>query len=206
MHASSPQGPFLTSISVPGPLYTFSVQDNRSYMVGSCDVLDPAAGCPTCPACGFRTDPDFTAPNFRLRSKRYDLSCCDDGAIIASERFREACERIGVDSRLRFVPLPGAPGFFHLVGAVPVALDDGAIGTELQGLCPTRNRYANRTGFRHAVLQPGQGVLADALAFSKQRYGSHNEAIALLLAGERFVAMLRDEAITGIDSIEPMPE
>lgn len=185
-----------------GTLYAIHVRDNRSHMVGSCDVLDPAAGCPACPACGFRTDADFTAPNFRLRSKRYDLSCCYDGAVIASQRLREACERMGADRRPGFVPLPGAPGFFHLIATMPVVLDDAAMGTRLLRLCPACNRYADRVGFRHPVLQPGQAVQAHELALSAQRYGSHNEAIPLLLAGERFVEMLRAEGITGIDSVE----
>lgn len=205
MSNSRPQGQTPADAWPAGLLYTIHVQDNRSHMAGSCDVLDPAAGCPACPACGFRTDPDFTAPNFRLRSKRYDLSCCYDGAIIASQRFREACERIGAHGRLRFVPLPGAPGFFHLMGAVPVVLDDAAMGTGLHRLCSTCNRYADRVGFLHPVLQPGQGVLAHELAFSAQRYGSHNEAIPVLLAGERLVEMLRVEAITGIDRVEVVP-
>lgn len=173
-------------------------------MVGSCDVLDPAASCSACPSCGFRSDANYTAPNFRLRSTRYDLSCCYDGTIISSQLFREACQCIGADNRLRFVVLPRAPGFLHMVGAVPVASDDGH-GHGVAGSVPHMQSVREPHGFRYAVLRPGQGVRAHELAFSEQRYRSHNEAIALLLAGQRFMEMLRDEANMGIDSVEAVP-
>lgn len=76
--------------------FELQVRDNHSYMVGSCDRLFAGTGCPSCPVCGYRTDPDFTAPGFVLRQKR-DVSCCYDGAIIVSARLRDLALAHGND-------------------------------------------------------------------------------------------------------------
>ena len=115
-------------------LYHLRLKGNGAHMIGSCDEVDPASGVPTCATCGYRTDPDFTNPGFRMRRRRLDLSCCYDGAVIVSDRFRALYATLG-GSNLRFVDLPKAPGFHHLTCITPVALDYAAMGTQCLRLC-----------------------------------------------------------------------
>lgn len=117
----------------PPVLYHLSLKGNGAHMIGSCDEVDPASGVPTCVTCGYRTDPDFTNPGFRMRRRRLDISCCYDGAVIVSDRFRTLYASLG-GSNLRFVDLPKAPGFHHLTCITPIALDYAAMGDAVPAL------------------------------------------------------------------------
>jgi hypothetical protein len=166
-------------------------------MVGSCDRLDPKSGCPACSTCGYRTDPDFTAANFKLKQKRYDISCCYDGAVIVSIRFREFCTSTGT-SGLAFVPLLGIPGFFHLKCNSPVRLDYQAMETEHGRYCSSCGQYRDFVGYSRVVLQSSTALPATGLAFSDRYFGSNNEAIPLLIAGDSFTAAAKATRISGI--------
>ena len=179
------------------------VHDNHSWMVGSCDRLFPESGCPACSLCGFRTDREFTAINFSLRQKRYDISCCYDGAIIASRRFVEVCTSLGAPG-LFFEPLPRAPGFFHLKHAISVKLDYEAMGTERKRMCSACGIYRDFTGHRRLVLKDASVIPENGLAFSDEYFGSNNEASPLLLIGDLFYDALKATKVNGIASIEPL--
>jgi len=184
-------------------LFQLYVHDNHSNMVGSCDRLDPGSGCPACSTCGYRIDPDFTAENFKLKQKRYDISCCYDGAVVVSQKFREVCTSVGA-TNLVFTPLSATPMFFHLKCSAPVALDYEAMGTERKRLCSACGRYRDVTGFSHIVLQPSESLPAYGLAFSDRYFGSNNEAIPLIIAGEKFVNAAKAEKLKGIAAYEPI--
>jgi hypothetical protein len=183
-------------------LHELQLRDNHSYMVGSCDVLDPKSGCPACSECGYRTDPDYTSPSFLLRQKR-DASCCYDGAVIVSARFRDLAVLSGND-QLVFTALPRAPGYFHLKSARPLVLDLDAMGTERKRLCPACGLYRDVHG--HAlVLAAGQALGPRGLNLSHAYFGSNNEAAPMVIAGEDFVAECRALKMTGIDAFEAFP-
>lgn len=184
-------------------LYHLSLKGNDSHMIGSCDEVDPSSGVPTCSTCGYRTDPDFTNPGFRLRRRRLDLSCCYDGAVIVSDRFRALHASLG-GRNLRFVDLPKAPGFYHLTCITPVALDYAAMGTQCLRLCAGCGRHLDVVGHGTIVLARGASLADHELAFSDRYFGSHNEAIPLLICGERLAKALADAGVAGIDTCEPV--
>ena len=154
-------------------------------MVGSCDHLDPLSGCSSCACCGYRTDPECTNPSFLLRTKRYDISCCYDGAIIVSERFKDVCRSLN-NSHLTFTQLPSAAGFYHLKCSIPVALNYESMGTVRSDLCPECMRYRNVIGYSHIALQDGACMASSDLRFSDWYFGSNNEASPLLIVGAAF--------------------
>lgn len=148
----------------PPVLYHLSLKGNGAHMIGSCDEVDPASGVPTCVTCGYRTDPDFTNPGFRMRRRRLDISCCYDGAVIVSDRFRTLYASLG-GSNLRFVDLPKAPGFHHLTCITPIALDYAAMGTQCLRLCSGCGRHLDVVGCGTLVLAPGALLAGNELAF-----------------------------------------
>jgi hypothetical protein len=181
--------------------YLLFLRDNHSWMVGSSDRLFPASACPACSVCGYRTDVDFTSSNFVLRQKRYDLSCCYDGAVIVSAAFQELCVTLGVAS-LVFEPLHAAPGFSHLKCSSLASLDYDAMGTERKRYCTACNRFRDFVGFSRIVVRPGSMVPSGGLAFSDERFGSNNEAAPLVLVGDVFFEKLLTAKLTGIESHE----
>lgn len=184
-------------------LFHIAPKDNGSYMVGSCDRIDPASGVPTCPVCGYRTDPDFTNPEFRLRKRRFDLSCCYDGAVIVSDSFRVLYQSLG-GSNMRFIRLPAASGFYHLKCSQPLCLDYSTMGTQRLRPCAGCGRHLDVVGYSHVALQPSAHLADNELAFSDWYFGSNNEAIPLILCGADLAVTLQSSGLTGIDSCEPI--
>jgi hypothetical protein len=182
-------------------LFHIVPKDNESYMAGSCDRVDLTTGVPICGTCGYRTDPDFTSPIFRLRKKRFDVSCCYDGAVIVSDRFRAAYRSLG-GSNMRFVNLPGTPGFYHLKCGEPISLDYSAMGTRRLRPCTGCGRHLDVIGYSHIAVQPISHLSTSELAFSDWYFGSNNEASPLILCGAGLAAALQSSGITGIDSLE----
>ena len=184
-------------------LFQLSPKDNNSYMVGSCDRVDPASGVPVCGTCGYRTSPDFTSPIFRLQKKIFDISSCYDGAVIVSDRFVALYESLG-GSNMSFLALPAAPGFYHLKCDSSVPLDYSAMGTRFMRPCADCGRYLDTVGYTHIALRPGADVADNDMAFSDIYFGSNNEASPLMLCGAGLAAALRTSGLTGIDSCEPI--
>jgi hypothetical protein len=184
-------------------LYHLRLKGNGAHMIGSCDEVDPASGVPTCATCGYRTDPDFTNPGFRMRRRRLDLSSCYDGAVVVSDRFRTLYGSLG-GSNLRFVDLPKAPGFHHLTCITPVALDYAAMGTQCLRLCAGCGRHLDVVGCGTLVLAPGAFLAGNELAFADRYFGSHNEAIPLLVCGEILAKTMGAAGLAGIDACEPV--
>lgn len=184
-------------------IFQLVLKDNDSYMVGSCDRVDDASGVPTCGTCGYRTVPDFTSPVFRLRKQRFDLSCCYDGAIIVSDRFRALYQSLG-GSNMLFAGLPATPGFYHLKCCQPIPLDYSTMGTRRLRPCSGCGRHLDVVGYSHIALQPSAGLPDNELAFSDWYFGSNNEASPLMLCGEGLSAAIESSGLTGIDSFVPI--
>ena len=171
-------------------------------MIGSCDCVDPTSEVPTCSSCGFRSDPNFTSQTFKLRN-RFDFSCCYDGAVIVSERFRAVYQSLG-GSNMTFVGLPTAPGFYHLKCRRPIALDYLAMGTRRIRPCSGCGRHLDVFGYSQIVLLPGASLPDNELAYSDLFFGSNNEASPLILCGNGLAAALGSSGVTGMDSCEPI--
>ncbi|WP_430388774.1 hypothetical protein [Dyella sp. 20L07] len=184
-------------------IFHITPKDNDSYMAGSCDRVDPSCGVPTCDTCGYRTDLDFTSPLFKLRKKHLDVSCCYDGAVIVSERFRQLYGSLG-GSNMHFVSLPAAAGFYHLKCIQTISLDYEAMGTQRSRPCSGCNRYLDIIGYKGISLHPEANLADNELAFSNWYFGSNNEASALVLCGSSLAMALRSSGFTGVDSYEPI--
>lgn len=176
-------------------------KDNDSYMVGSCDRVDPSSGVSICDTCGYRTDPEFTNPAFRLRKKNLDISCCYDGAVIVSERFRLLYRELG-GANMHFVTLPTAPGFYHLKCIQATSLDYAAMGTKRLRLCSGCGRYLDVIGYDQIAITPGAAFPENELSFADWYFGSNNEASALILCGAGLAEAIRLSGVTGVDSYE----
>ena len=183
-------------------LHALSMVDNHSHMVGSCQVLHPESGCPACPACGWRIDPDYTDPAFRLRQNR-DISTCYDGAIIVSQRFRDLAASFG-NAHLVYTPLPRAPGKFHLKSARPLVFDLSTGHVRRAEHCAACDLYRSVHG-NTPPLAAGQGLPANGVNLSDFCFGSYNEAQRMLVADEGFVLAFRATKMTGLNSTEPLP-
>ena len=184
-------------------IFELHMLDNGSHMVGSCDELDLKAGCPSCPKCGYRTDKQFTAKNFVLRSKRFDISCCYDGAIIVSSRFKRVCERFNARS-VQFVPLIKAKGFFHLRSLKPVKMNYKAMGTRFERKCRACGLFRDVIGVSEPTLASGQRVSRKAIVMADEYFGSNNEAIPMLIVGDVLFEALDRARVTGLDSVTPV--
>jgi hypothetical protein len=172
-------------------------------MVGSCDRVDPASGVPTCGTCGYRTDAEFTDPRFRLRKKNLDFSCCYDGAIIVSDRFRILYESLG-GTNMQSLALPAAPGFYHLKSRQPIFLDYPAMETRRSRFCSGCHRYLDVIGYSQIVPLAGAPLPEFEMAFSDWYFGSNNEASPLVLCGAGLASALRSSSLKGIDSVEAL--
>jgi hypothetical protein len=184
-------------------IFELHMLDNGSHMVGSCDVLDPGAGCPSCPKCGYRTDKQFTATNFVLRSKRFDISCCYDGAIIVSARFKRVCTRFNTRA-IELVPLAKAKGFFHLRSLKPVRMNYKAMGTRFERKCRVCGFFRDVVGVSDPTLAAGQRVSRNSIVMADEFFGSNNEAIPMLIVGDTVFEALDRAGMTGIDSVTPV--
>lgn len=183
-------------------IFQLHAKDNGSYMVGSCDRIDETSGVPTCGTCGYRTIPDFTSPAFRLRKQCFDVSCCYDGAIIVSDRFRTLYQSLG-GSNMFFSGLP-AVGFYHLKCSKPISLDYTAMGTKRLRPCRGCDRYLDVVGYNHIALQSSADLPDNELAFSDWYFGSNNEASPLMLCGHGFASAMQSSGFTGVDSFTPV--
>jgi hypothetical protein len=126
--------------------------ENGGSMCGGIDrIMDGVIGLAVCPKCGIRTDFEYTNPDFRFRSRKYDFSQTYDAARIVSERFKSFCEQSGYPG-LRFVPFPKSKGFHHLLVDRTLPLDEERIGIKKQRYCSTCGNYRDVFGlFTHYV-------------------------------------------------------
>jgi len=183
--------------------YTLSAYDNDSYMCSSCDrVLDDMPGLSVCSTCSWRTDFAYTNPAFKIKRKKYDISYTYDGALIASERFRDICHANGYDG-LEFRDLPKSSGWFHLHVHAVREFDAVRRRTRFENLCDTCGFYESVVGATPSFLVDSSPLL-DGFCRSDLLFASRNEKHPLIFVGVDTLNTLKESGITGLcpDKIE----
>jgi len=175
--------------------FTLSGPDNDSYMCASEGrVFGEVVGVPVCAACGFKTDPFFINPAFRLKRRTSDLSYTYDGYCIVSLRFKEASVRNGLGGT-QFIPLPEEPTFFVLKPTSLVRFDSKRRETHFEDRCSACGYYGAVAGATPAFLL--ETPLAD-FARSDVLFGSGNARNPLLIASEAVKTVSVRERLRGL--------
>lgn len=176
---------------------TFHGHDNGRHMVASCEerLYDVPDGV-FCPACGWKQDWAFTRPDFTMGKRTLDVSSTYDSAAIVSGRVRDLFLAHGVDARI-LVPLPCAPGFYHLTPSALVEFDATKRGTRFGTLCPTCGLHDTVAGATPVFLKriPAQGHVfrTDTI------FGSYNEHSPLIIVSAVLAQALQRESFTGLE-------
>lgn len=175
--------------------YTLGGPDNDSNMCGSTDRLfDDVVGIPVCRVCGYKTDLYFVNPSFRVKRRVYDLSSTYDGYDIASLKFKEACQRLGL-SGVEFLSLPSDSEFFVIQPISITPFDSASRKTRFESLCAACGFYKAVAGATPAFLlsQPEKDFSGTDIIF-----GSGNSRARLLITTDRVKNILTAEKLTGL--------
>lgn len=176
------------------PAYSLHCPDNDSSMCGSADKLF-LSGVPFCLTCGFKTDLYFINSEFMVKRRVYDLSATQDGYYIASLKFKEACNRLGLHG-LEFLPLPSDPEFFVVKSTTITFFDVKSRKTRFEGLCSNCNQYRAVAGATPVFLlaEPESDLSGTNIVF-----GSGNSRSRVLLASEHAKTSLQVEGLRGLE-------
>jgi hypothetical protein len=174
-------------------IFSVSCPDNDSYMCASTDHVH-VDGVPTCVSCGYKTDPYFINPLFRVKRRTYDLSSTYDGYDIASLKFVEACNRNHL-AGLSFLPLPSDDGFFAIRPESFVKFDAEARKTRFEGLCSTCGGYKSVAGAHPVFLLERPST---DLSATDQLFGSGNCRSRVILSTDRAKGILSRERLAGL--------
>lgn len=181
--------------------YTLGGPDNDSNMCGSADRLfDDVADIPVCPVCGYKTDIYFVNPSFRVKRRVYDLSSTYDCYNIASLKFKEACQRLGL-SGVEFLSLPSDSEFLVIKPTSTTPFDSESRKTKFESLCAACGFFKEVAGATPAFLlsQPEKDFSGTDIIF-----GSGNARGRLLIASDRTKKLLTREKLTGLYFKETM--
>ena len=174
--------------------FSLTGPDNDSHMCGSADRLHPEVrGVPICNVCGYKTDPFFVDPEFRLKHSTYDFSYTYDGYAIVSDRFRAVVEDRGL-SGADYVTLPRAPGFYVLVPNSMVEFDAARRKTRFESWCPACQHYGSIAGATPAFLKE---LPQSDFSRTDVEFGSGNERHYMVVVSERTKEALEDADISG---------
>ena len=176
--------------------YDLSSPDNGTYMCGSEGRLhhDEIERIPYCQFCGYKTDPFFINPNYRLTRTAYDLSSTYDNYTIASLKFKEACIRLELQG-IEFLPLPADPIHFVVKATSVIAFDSVARNTRFERFCEHCGLFGDVVGAHPAVLK---SALSTSFARADIFFGSGNARNQLLIASPAAKALLSKEKLKGL--------
>lgn len=194
--------------------YLLRAQDNNSYMLGeetrkaATDeeraffdwrfMKDGQSHPATCAQCGRKTDSHFVDPAFKLRKKGLDIGATYDGYTIVSDRFKDACERLGLGG-LEFRPLPSVPTHHWLVVQPVLDVDiDQSEGLRFLYHCDLCQQHAGvfgtvRLRFKGLTAPIPNGIFRTDLSF-----GQAHEQSPLTVLGTETCARLKAEPFKGI--------
>lgn len=179
--------------------YKVAGPDNDNHMCSwSRGILEDVPGVPVCPKCGYRTDFDFTNPEFKYKGKKHDYSYTHDLALITSERFRRFCMEWDPGG-VEFRELPRSPGFFHTLMKHIVKVDLDRMPTRKEKLCKVCGNYESVVGVWKVFLLPGEAPLRRGFCRSDWRFAGGNEKSPLI-----FVDPLTKEQLehAGFDELD----
>ncbi len=177
--------------------YVLSCPDNGSHMCGSEGRLhhEEIPGIPTCRSCGFKIDPYFINPSYRLARTVYDLSSTYDNYTVASLKFKEACLRLGLQG-IEFLPLPADPRHFVVKATSIIEFDFAARGTRFEKFCPSCGLYADVVGAHPAVLKSAPST---SFARADIFFGCGNGRNQLLIVSSVAKELLTKERLKGLN-------
>jgi hypothetical protein len=162
--------------------FSISGQDNDSNMCGSADrILDELLDVPTCRECGFKLEPYYINPAFRVTRRKYDFSFTYDNYCIVSEKFRKECAHSALTGA-GFLDLPADPSFFVFVPTSVVKFDVLRRETRFEKQCKLCGHYGAIAGAFPASLT---AVPNSDFARTDVLFGSGNERQPIIIASER---------------------
>jgi hypothetical protein len=176
-------------------VYSFSVNDNDSFMCSSTDkVFDNMKGLAVCEECHYRTDFEYVNDDFEIKRKSYDLSGTYDGYYIASLKFKEFLTREGINN-IDFIALKNAPEFYVMFVRSEVIFDTEKRKSRSENFCETCGNFESFVGATPAFLKE---PLNNDICRTDIMFGSGNEKHPLLIASEDFVTLVKREKLKGI--------
>lgn len=171
--------------------YRLSPEENASYMYLG------APGPRRCPACGSVLDRNFVNQAFKLKRKVFDFSYTYDGCCIVSLRFREACERLGLDG-LTFLEIDAEPKWFRLIVEKVLAFDTARRRTRFENQCAMCGKFESVAGASPAILKGVMSPVLEGIYRTDIEFGTKDEQHPLLIAGIDTARKLRKEKLTGL--------
>jgi hypothetical protein len=169
--------------------------DNDSNMCGSTDRLfDGLNGLAVCAKCGYKTDPFYINPAFRVKRRVYDVSYTYDGYQIVSRKFKEACLRAKLTG-VGFQELPADSEFFHLKPTAVVSFDGERSHTSFLRRCPACSHFRDIVGLNPACLKSAPTT---DLSRTDLLFGSGNEMHPLIILSETAKDVIQRERLIGI--------
>ena len=180
--------------------FSVSGQDNDPYMCGSSDrILEELSDVATCRECGFKLDPYYINPTFRLTRRKYDFSFTYDNYCIVSEKFRKECAHSDLTGA-GFLNLPADPSFFVFVPPSVVKFDVLRCKTRFEKQCKLCGQYGAITGATPALLT---AIPSSDFARTDVLFGSGNGRQPLIIASERAKMRLSAAGLTKGMIFEP---
>lgn len=151
-----------------------------------------------CRSCGNILD-KWNTPLNGCRVVRRDLDCghTHDGVCIASQRFKNACERNGIEG-IVFRPLPDDPEFCSVNASRAVRIDSKRRKVRFSRYCEDCEQYDEVVGATPVWLSQGERIAECECVRTDLEYACHDEKGFILLCGEQAAAALLSERLRGL--------
>lgn len=186
--------------------YTISPHDDGTYMLGDETYRpstsggfhdwrfgkDGVAHSATCPTCGRRTDPTFINPEFKVKTRKWDISTTYDGYCLVSTRFRLFCEKQRWQG-MTFASLPADNDFFVLRLANVLEFDAERRATRFENPCSTCRSFYNVIGATPVYLREINERIEEGFFRSDLEFGSGPEQCPLILLGVATARKLKEQ-------------
>jgi hypothetical protein len=177
--------------------YGLCATDNHVHFWG--DRFDNAY--PICPECGFIIDENYISPNFKLRSKKFDLSATYDCRYIASQAFADFCLD-GAYHGVDLVPLPNDPGYYWLRIHNIIEFDVQRASLTYDRICSTCKRYYDVTPAYPIFLKNRKLPSNDGFFATDQHFAYGNSQSPVFIIGVKTYEKMRDAKFSGIETTE----
>ncbi|WP_145259936.1 hypothetical protein [Calycomorphotria hydatis] len=157
----------------------------------------------TCATCGRKTDPEYINPDFRVKSRKRDLSVTYDGYVLVSKRFRKFCETHDWSKFISFSTLPSDNDYFVFKPVQVLKFDSERRRTRFEDLCPECNHFFNVIGATPVFLRNVENPLTEGIFRSDLEFASGHAQSPLIILGTETAKEIRRQAFQKLD-IKPI--